>query len=76
LLDDVLAKGTKSGYKVTYGNIKGTGTATDPVVSYDVNADPVAPGSSGQSAFFTDQSGVIRKDPTGTKATATSPALQ
>jgi len=32
-------------------------------------------GQSGQRAFFTDQSGVIRYDATGTPATNASPAL-
>jgi prepilin-type N-terminal cleavage/methylation domain-containing protein len=74
LVDNVLAGGQKSGYKFTY---KATaGTASAPNNTYTVNGDPTAAGSSGQSAFFTDESGVIRKDPTGTAATATSPALQ
>jgi hypothetical protein len=74
LIDNVLASGQKSGYKFTY---KATaGNATAPNNTYTVNGDPVAAGSSGQSAFFTNESGVIRKDPSGTSATATSPALQ
>jgi hypothetical protein len=69
-----LASGQKSGYKFTYKATGGTSTA--PNNTYTVNGDPTAKGSSGQSAFFTDESGVIRKDPSGTAATATSAPLQ
>jgi type IV pilus assembly protein PilA len=74
LLDAVLAGGTKSGYAFTYSAPAGTTSA--PANIYTVQGDPVAAGSSGQSAFFTDESGVIRKDPTGTKATVSSAPLQ
>jgi prepilin-type N-terminal cleavage/methylation domain-containing protein len=74
LLDSVLAGGTKSGYSFTYS--APSGSTASPANVYIVNGDPVAKGSSGQSAFFTDESGVIRKDPTGTKATASSAPLQ
>jgi type IV pilus assembly protein PilA len=76
LIDQVLTSGTKSGYKFTYVTTKGSGTTADPYVQYTVNGDPVAPGSSGQSAFFSDESGVIRKDPTGAAATVSSNPLQ
>jgi type IV pilus assembly protein PilA len=70
LLDDVLAAGTKSGYKIVYTKGTGSGTATDPIVSYSVKADAVKLGSSGQSSFTTDESGVIQKDPVGGTAYA------
>ena len=76
LIDQVLTSGTKSGYKFTYVTTKGSGTTADPYVQYKVNGDPVAAGSSGQSAFFSDESGVIRKDPTGAAATVASNPLQ
>lgn len=65
LIDDVLAKGTKSGYVIAYTKGSGSGTATDPIVSYGVTGTPVKAGSSGQSTFTTDESGVIQKDPAG-----------
>jgi type IV pilus assembly protein PilA len=74
LIDSVLAGGVKSGYTFTYK--AAAGTASKPNNTYTVNGDPTAKGSSGQSAFFTDESGVIRKDPSGTAATATSAPLQ
>ncbi len=51
LIDSVLAGGQKSGYIFSY--------RTTPV-GYIVNADPVTPGTTGQSHFFTDQTAVIR----------------
>jgi len=79
LIDQVLA-GTnpatanpqKSGYKFTYG--AGTVPATVPVGSpcapgwadgFTVTAMPIAAGTTGQSSFCVDATGVIRKDPTG-----------
>ena len=70
LMDSVLSSGTKSGYVFTF--TAGTGT---PSTGYSVTADPVSRGTSGQRGFFTDQSGVIRYDPT-TTATSTSSPLQ
>ena len=72
LLDNVLAGGTKSGYTFVYvpGALAGTQT-----VSYTVVSDPVTRNTTGQSGFFTNESGVIRKDPT-TTATAASAPLQ
>jgi type IV pilus assembly protein PilA len=71
LIDSVLAGGTKSGYTFTF--TAGTGT---PSTGYSVTALPVAPGTSGQSSFFTDQTAVIRKDPAGGAPTATTPPIQ
>ena len=63
LIDSVLAAGTKSGYIIAY-----TGTVTSGIVSaYTITAKPVTQGVSGQRGFFTDQSGVIRADTTGTE---------
>jgi type IV pilus assembly protein PilA len=55
LIDDVLAAGTKSGYVITW-----TGDGLTPSVSYTINADPSARGSSGRRSFFTNYPGVIR----------------
>ena len=71
LLDAVLAGGTKSGYVfalITDGNT--------PSVGYSITGTPVTVGTTGQRMFFSDQSGVIRYDPSGAGATAASPALQ
>jgi len=68
LVDSVLAGGTKSGY--TFAFTAGTGT---PSTGYSVAADPSSRGTSGQRGFFTDQSGVIRYDPTTTATSASSP---
>lgn len=72
VIDSVLAGGVKSGYRFTYAP-----GATDPagnVLSYSVSATPVAPGTTGQRTFFTDQSGTIRSSANGT-ADATSTPL-
>jgi type IV pilus assembly protein PilA len=71
LLDSVLSGGTKSGYTFAVGGTTGT-----PIVTYTVTGKPVVVGQTGQRAFFSDQSGVIRYDATGAGATVTSPPLQ
>jgi type IV pilus assembly protein PilA len=69
LIDSVLSSGTKSGYTFTF-----TPTAVGGVVqSYTISAAPVTPGTTGQRGFFTDQSGVIRADVSGTATVASTP---
>jgi type IV pilus assembly protein PilA len=71
LIDSGLATGVKSGYKFTL-----TVVSTDPagnVVSYAITAVPVTPGSTGQKAFYTDQSGTIRVSPSGTADSSSPP---
>jgi prepilin-type N-terminal cleavage/methylation domain-containing protein len=61
LIDQVLAAGVKSGYVISL-----TPGAPDPqgnVATYSVKADPQVPGSSGDRHFYTDQSSVIRSNP-------------
>ena len=72
LLDDVLSAtaATKSGYLFTVT----PGTQT-PVVTYTSLATPVVVGQSGQRAFCSDQSGVIRNNATGTSCGASDSAL-
>ncbi len=64
LIDNVLAVGTKSGYNFVYaGGIAAPVTnlaCPAGFVSYTINANPVAPGTTGQRYFFVDQTGVIR----------------
>jgi type IV pilus assembly protein PilA len=67
LIDSVLASGTKSGYTFIY-------TAGNSNQSYTLVANPTSAGVTGQRHFFTDQSGVIRADPS-TTATASSTPL-
>ncbi len=66
LIDSVLASSTKSGYTFAYT----AGTANQ---SYTLTATPVTENVTGQRGFFTDQSGVIRSDPTGTATSASTP---
>jgi type IV pilus assembly protein PilA len=64
LIDAVLAGGTKSGYTFSY-----TTGATDSngnILAYTLTGNPTSMGVTGQRTFFTDQSGVIRADASGT----------
>ncbi|MGB2591907.1 MAG: prepilin-type N-terminal cleavage/methylation domain-containing protein [Candidatus Acidiferrum sp.] len=65
LIDSDLGDGTKAGYTFTATPSVGSGTSLSPYVSFNSTAVPVVPGHSGQSDFCSDQSGVIRRDPTG-----------
>ena len=69
LIDSVLAldPAIKSGYTFVW---VGTGT---PVSSYTLTAKPVTYGVTGQRGFFTDQSGVMRADTTGTASASSTP---
>jgi prepilin-type N-terminal cleavage/methylation domain-containing protein len=71
LLDAVLASGTKSGY-----TFKWTGDGNTPSVGYTITATPVTVGTTGQRMFCSDQSGVIRFDPSGAGCTNASNPLQ
>jgi type IV pilus assembly protein PilA len=65
LIDGGLGGGTKSGYAFTAIPSVGAGTTTNPFVSFNSTAVPVVAGQSGQNDFCSDESGVIRSDPTG-----------
>lgn len=65
LIDSVLAAGQKSGYSFTY-------TAGASNQSYSITATPIALSTSGQNMYYTDQSGVIRVDVSGSGASASS----
>ena len=71
LIDSVLGGGTKSGYSFVVAGTAGTTAA--PNNTYTVTGNPVARGSSGQSGFFSDESGVIRKNPTAAATVADAP---
>ena len=69
-IDASLASGTKSGYNFTYVQ---DSTAT-PSQGYTITATPTVMDITGQRAFYSDQSNIIRADPSGT-ANSTSPPL-
>jgi type IV pilus assembly protein PilA len=69
LVDEELASGIRGGYHFIY-------TAIDPSGSgkpggYEVNANPISPGITGQWYFYVDQSNVIRQN-YGSPASKTS----
>ena len=73
LIDDVLSiTQVKSGYKFAAAGANGGGPIN---VTYTTSAVPSVIGQSGQRGFYSDQSGVIRYDPTGAIPTPGSPAL-
>src|SRR5712692_247725 len=62
LIDSVLAAGTKSGYVFTYT----AGAAVGGTINtYTLTAVPANIGTTGQRQFFTNESGVIRANPSG-----------
>jgi type IV pilus assembly protein PilA len=70
LVDNVVTSGTKQGYTLAYtmGNanaVAPAGCAAAGGSSYFITAVPQTVGQTGQRSFCTDQSGVIRFDPTG-----------
>jgi type IV pilus assembly protein PilA len=59
LIDDILAAGTKSGYTFLYT----PGPPVNGIIdSFQINANPITPGYTGNRYFFTDDSGVIRQN--------------
>jgi Domain of unknown function (DUF4190) len=71
LIDDMLASGTKFGYRFTYAAGKKEDGRID---TYTVHADPITPGETGKRFFFIDESGVIRQE-RDKEANAYSPPL-
>lgn len=65
LIDSVLASGIKSGYIFSF-------TAGAANQSYSITATPISLGATGQTMYFTDQSGVIRGDTSGSGASTAS----
>jgi len=72
VIDTVLATPpvTKSGYTIVYTMANANAAAAPGCAAaggntYTITAIPITVGTTGQRAFFTDQSGVIRADPTG-----------
>jgi prepilin-type N-terminal cleavage/methylation domain-containing protein len=71
LIDDTLALGARAGYTFVL-----TGDGLTPSVSYTLAGTPQVLGSSGQRMFCTDQTGVIRYDPSGAGCTSASLSLE
>jgi len=65
LIDSVLSAGQKSGYVFTF-------TAGGSNQSYSITAKPITAATTGQNMYYTDQSGVIRVDTSGSGATNAS----
>jgi type IV pilus assembly protein PilA len=79
LIDNVLSGGSKSGYSFTF-TPEGTSQTVNGCTgypSYEITGVPLVTGQTGQRSFYTDQSGVIRFDTTGSSSVnSSSPALQ
>jgi type IV pilus assembly protein PilA len=71
ILEDTIALGTKSGYSFLW-----TGDGAIPSVAYSLTGTPLVVGGSGQRMFCTDQTGVIRYDPSGAGCNASSSPVQ
>lgn len=73
LIDASLAGGQKSGYRFSYTS---EDADQDGIIDkYFVEASPVSKGSSGQSTFCSDETGVVRKEADGSRCTPESPAI-
>jgi prepilin-type N-terminal cleavage/methylation domain-containing protein len=66
-IDNVLASGTKQGYRFTYAFLD--------TESFTLNVDPIVPGKTGTRHFFANESGVIRANRAG-EASANDPAVE
>jgi type IV pilus assembly protein PilA len=65
ILDSILSGGMKSGYIYTTMAPAALGTALVPNDIYSFNAVPTVVGQTGYRSFCSDQTSVIRADPTG-----------
>ena len=72
IVDPVLSAGAKSGYKFAYAPAVGGDGLND---TYAQTGIPATVGTTGQRAFYSDQTGVIRYTLTGVAPTNASPAL-
>ena len=74
IIDSVLATSVKSGYTFPYAAAP---DASGLINTYTINANPSVYQTTGQRSFFSDQTGVIRYNLTGSAAaSAASSALQ
>jgi Tfp pilus assembly protein PilF len=72
LIDSMLANARKRGYLFEYLPL--LRDAKGNIVTYEIHADPVEPGITGNRFFFTDESGVVRAN-IGSRASAASPPI-
>jgi type IV pilus assembly protein PilA len=70
-IDAVLITGIKSG--LTFSYAAGAAGPGGMITTYTITASPIAPGTSGQRRFFTDQSLVIRWNATGAASSTDTP---
>ena len=70
-IDEVLASGTKSGYTFSYN--PGPALTGGVITTYSITASPIAPGTTGQRGFYTDESLLIRVNATGTASSTDGP---
>ncbi len=73
MVDSVLASGLRGGYQFIYTPIIASGGLGIPT-GYQVNANPISPGITGEWFFFLDQSNVIREN-YGSPADQSSPPI-
>src|ERR1700688_1352016 len=71
MLENTLSQGTKSGYTFVWA-----GDGANPSIAYSLSGTPQAVGGSGQRMFCTDQTGVIRYDPSGAGCNVSSSPVQ
>jgi prepilin-type N-terminal cleavage/methylation domain-containing protein len=71
--DPVAQSGQKSGFQFLYV-VTGTNGPGGTPSNYTVNANPIAPGNTGRIWYFTDETMVIRENPTST-ASSTDPSI-
>ena len=71
ILEDTIAQGTKSGYAFVW-----TGDGATPSVAYSLTGTPLVVGGSGQRMFCTDQTSVIRFDPSGAGCNVSSRPIE
>ena len=72
IIDPVLGAGAKSGSTFAYTPTKGGDGLND---TYTQTGIPATVGTTGQRAFYSDQTGVIRYNLAGVASTVASPAL-
>lgn len=72
LIDAAAASGKNNGYSFAYTSGKPSGGV---ILGYKIQADPTEPGKTGQKHYYTDQSGVVRANPTA-PATVVDPPVE
>ncbi len=70
LIDAAAASGKKYGYSFAYTSGMPSGGV---ILGYKIQADPIEPGKSGPKHFYTDQSGVVRENPSAPATVVDAP---